>query len=430
MLMKAVPRIAMSQIAMSQIAMQITIAIFWGGLSGLNADPIFPTPTPVSPSLPAVLPKPAEVRPVEVKPVRPKIPQPTLRKLSEPPGGLGLASLGLDDQVISDRSRLLQSLDRSIRYLQTDAATVAYRRYPVSGVTRDRVLRSVRRFRTLVTTAKTAEALQKQVIQEFSFYESSGKDGAGTVGFTGYFEPVYVASRQPSETFRYPLYRQPSGFELWEKPHPTRAALEGKDGLQASSGLLKGAELVWMRDRLEAFLVQVQGSARLELTDGTQMSIGFDGNTDYPYVGIGREMVKDKKFSLEDLTLPKIAQHFKDHPADLDEYLPRNNRFVFFRNTQGALATGSLGFPVTAGRSIATDKKKMPPGALALIATTLPDDQLQPQVVNRFVLDQDTGGAIIGPGRVDIFMGTGDLAKGKAGLVRSEGKLYYLLLKR
>ncbi len=422
------------------IVMQAMVAIAGFGLStsGLQADPLFPpTPQPtVTPTLPAISPPPVGAQPpVGVKPISPKPihskpflekpPRPTLRQLSEAPEGLGL-----DEQVIRDRSRLLQSLDHSIRYLQTDAATSAYRSYLVFGVTRDRVLRSVRRFRTLVLAAKTPEALQRQVLQEFTLYESSGKDGEGTVGFTGYFEPVYAASRQSSATFRYPLYRQPSGFAAWDKPHPTRAALEGKDGLQASTGLLKGAELVWMRDRLEAFLVQVQGSARLELTDGTQMSIGFDGNTQYPYVGIGREMVKDKKFPLEELTLPRIAQHFKDHPADLDEYLPRNNRFVFFRNTQGALATGSLGVPVTAGRSIATDKKKMPPGALALIATTLPDDQLQPQMVNRFVLDQDTGGAIIGPGRVDIFMGTGEQAKAQAGLVRSEGKLYYLLLKR
>ncbi len=410
--MKGIPGIAMQAM--------VAIATFGLGVLAIQADPLVPPkPQPtVTPSLPVLLPE-------VPKPVFPKVPQPALRKLSVLPEGLGL-----DEAVIRDRIRLLQSLDRSLRYLQTDAARSAYTRYPISGVTHDRVLRSVRRFRALVSAAKTPEGLQQKISQEFSVYESSGKDGEGTVGFTGYFEPVYAASRQPSAIFRYPLYRQPNRFNTWDKPHPTRAALEGRNGLQASAGLLKGTELVWMRDRLEAFLVQVQGSARLELTDGTQMSIGFDGNTDYPYVGIGREMVKDKKFPLEELTLPRIAQHFKDYPADLDEYLPRNNRFVFFRNTQGALATGSLGVPVTAGRSIATDKKKMPPGALALIATTLPNDQLQPQMVHRFVLDQDTGGAIIGPGRVDIFMGTGEKAKAQAGLVRSEGKLYYLLLKR
>ena len=381
-------------------------------LDQTTTQPLDPSPKsiPKLASKPALAPKPILVPPIRL-----------LRTVPE--------AIALDSQILADRPRILQALDHSIRYLQTSNATRAYQRYPVVGVSQNRVLRSVRRFRAIVQFAKSPEALQKQVNQEFSFYESSGKNGEGMVGFTGYFEPVYEASQTPTDLFRYPLYRQPQGFARWPKPHPTRAMLEGKDGLQASVGKLNGSELVWMRDRLEAFLVQVQGSARLELTDGTQMSIGFDGNTDYPYVGIGRELVKDQKFALETLNLPTILQYFQTHPTDLDEYLPRNNRFVFFRNTQGALATGSLGVPVTAGRSIATDKKRMPPGALALIVAELPDDRLQPQLMNRFVLDQDTGGAIVGPGRVDLFMGTGNPAKAKAGMVRSEGKLYYLLLK-
>jgi membrane-bound lytic murein transglycosylase A len=106
---------------------------------------------------------------------------------------------------------------------------------------------------------------------------------------------------------------------------------------------------------------------------------------------------------------------------------------VFFRDTNGAPALGSLNVPVTAERSIATDKSLMPPGALALIRTTLPilnaKKQLEQSPVTRYVLDQDTGGAIKGPGRVDVYMGTGLLAGNKAGLVNSSGQLYYLLLK-
>lgn len=387
---------------------------------GLKAEPI---PLAESTTQPLILSPKLILKPIPKISPKP-VPAPPIRLLRMRP-----EAIALDSEILNDRDRMLQALDHSIRYLQTSNAIRAYQRYPVVGISQNRVLRSVRRFRALVQTAKSPEALQKRVNQEFSFYESSGKDGAGTVGFTGYFEPVYEASPTPTAIFRYPLYRQPQVFSSWPKPHPTRAMLEGTDGLQASAGKLKGSELVWMRDRLKAFLVQVQGSARLELTDGTQMSIGFDGNTDYPYVGIGRELVKDQKFTLENLNLPTILQYFQTNPADLNEYLPRNNRFVFFRNTRGALATGSLGVPVTAGRSIATDKTRMPPGALALIVAELPDDRLQPQLMNRFVLDQDTGGAIIGPGRVDLFMGTGNLAKAKAGMVRSEGKLYYLLLK-
>lgn len=376
------------------------------------------TPSPV-PSQPIAKPiaTPSPARPV-----------PALQRLKTAPEDLGLDALIF--QSTTERKALVRSIDRSLSYLSSDAAERAYRRYPIQGVTIDRVQRSLKRFRTLVQSAKTPEALRQQVQSEFFFYQASGKDGQGSVGFTGYFEPVYTASLKPTADYRYPLYRKPKDFDRWSRPHPTRAQLEGKDGLQAAKGKLRNSELVWMNDRLQAFLVQVQGSARLSLTNGQTMAIGFDGNTDYPYVGIGKEMVKDGKFKLEELTLPRLTQYLQDNPAELDEYLPRNNRFVFFRNTQGALATGSIGLPVTANRSIATDKKLMPPGALALIDTELPNDQLQPERVGQFVLDQDTGGAIVGPGRVDVFMGTGDQAKAKAGLVRSTGKLYYLILKK
>jgi len=269
-------------------------------------------------------------------------------------------------------------------------------------------------------------------------YQSVGKDGRGTVKFTGYFEPVYAASRNPTAEFRYPLYRKPPGLETWRKPHPTRAQLEGIDGLQADRGPLKGLQLVWLRDRLQAFLIHVQGSARLELAEGGVMTVGYAGRTDYPYTGIGRELVKDGKLRLEDLTLQALVTYFHQHPEQMNRYLPRNQSFIFFRETDGAEATGSLGVPVTAERSIATDKSLMPPGALAIIYTRLPNPTLPDQPVaskpeqrwgSRYVLDQDTGGAIRGAGRVDIFMGTGAAAGDRAGNINSSGQIYYLLLK-
>jgi membrane-bound lytic murein transglycosylase A len=232
--------------------------------------------------------------------------------------------------------------------------------------------------------------------------------------------------------FRYPIFRLPATFVRWSMPHPTRAALEGADGLQFAKGSLRGSEIAWLRDRLEAFLIQVQGSARLNLTDGSTMTVGYAGNTDYPYTGIGRELVKAGKFKLEELTLPALTQYFRDHPAEMNMYLPRNQRFVFFKNTQGSPAQGSIGVPVLPERSIATDKTLFPPGALAVIQTQIPQPTTGGQLaqpVTRYVLDQDTGSAIKGAGRVDVFMGTGSLAGDRAGLINSNGQLYYLLLK-
>ncbi len=359
----------------------------------------------------------------------PVIPTVPLRVVSPLPD---LEKLGLDDRLFGqsgDRAALVSALNQSLRYLQTPQAQKAYRNYAVPGFTRQRVEQSLQRFRQLLLQAQSAAQLQAAVQQEFQFYESVGKAGQGNVQFTGYYVPVQRASRMKTAVYRYPLYKLPPDFASWSQPHPTRAQLEGKDGLQGAKSQLKGQELVYLADRLQAFLIHVQGSSKLHLTDGGTMAVGYAGATKHAYSSIGKELIKDGKFTAEELTLPKVMAYFQQHPQDLDVYLPRNHRFVFFRNTAGSPPLGSLGVPVTADRSIATDKRKMPPGALALINTQLPDRQLAAVPISRFVLDQDTGSAIIGPGRVDIFLGTGDVAGKRAGLVNHPGKLYYLLLK-
>lgn len=332
-----------------------------------------------------------------------------------------------------DKKAMLKALDDSLKYLQTDKAARDYQDYAVPGITRDRVRRSVRRFRQLVVQSPSPEALAKSVEQEFTFYKSVGNDQQGTVLFTGYYEPTFTASRRPTTEFRYPIYKAPNNLAQWPTPHPTRGELEGSDGLQGSQGPLRNLELVWLRDRFEAFLIQVQGSARLSITDGSTMTVGFAGKTKHPYTSIGKEMIKDGIFTPEEVSLPALIDHFQKQPDDLDRYLPRNKSFVFFQETYGSPAMGSLGVPVTAERSIATDKSIMPPGALALIQTELPyfnsTNKLEFKPVSRYLLDHDTGSAIKGPGRVDIFMGTGPKAADRAGVIKSSGALYYLLLR-
>ena len=331
----------------------------------------------------------------------------------------------------SQRQALIQAVDRSLYYLSTPKARRTYRQQSKEfGL--ERVRRSLVRFKDLLLTTDSPAALERAVKDEFVFYQSVGNDGRGRVEFTGYFEPTYTASRVRTDKYRYPLYRKPPGFNRWSSPHPTRAQLEGKDGL-ANKSLLKGHELVWLSDRLEAFLVQVQGSAKLKMTDGTTMSVGYGGTTDYPYISIGGELVKDGVFTKDELNLPKLLDYFAANPKQLDKYLPRNNRFIFFRETHGKPPTGSLGVPVTGDRSIATDKSLMPPGALALIVAPIPDlepsGEIDTRVVSRYVLDQDTGSAIKGAGRVDVFLGSGQLAGERAGRLNGSGNLFYLLLK-
>lgn len=351
--------------------------------------------------------------------------------------GCGVQNLGVDDQLWSqfgDRTALLQSIDNSLRYLQTIRAAAAYQRYLVPGMTREHVFRSLLRFRQLLLTSKSSAELEASVKREFIFYQSAGKDGLGNVLFTAYYEPVYSASRGPTPEYRYPLYRRPPTLSSWPKPHPTREQLEGSDGLQASKGKLRGLELFWLRDRLEAYMIHIQGSARLQLTDGTETTVGYAGNIAYDYSSIGRALADDGKLPLEGMTMPKILEYFEKYPAELNTYIPRDRSFVFFEETHGSPATGSISVPLTASRSIATDKSLMPPGALALIHAPFPfktsNGSMEHRIVSRYVLDQDTGGAIKGPGRVDYFLGTGSEAGDRAGVTVSHGQLYYLLLKR
>ena len=340
-------------------------------------------------------------------------------------------SLGSWNQ--SQRKALEKAIDHSLYYLSTPKAARAYRKYANTKFNLNHTRRSLLRFKELLLTTNSPQELEQAVKQEFTFYQSVGNDRKGKVEFTGYFEPTYQASRVRTAEYRYPLYRKPASFKHWKRPHPTRARLEGKDGLAQGKSILRGHELVWLSNRLEAYLVQVQGSARLQMTDGTTMTVGYNGTTNYAYVSLGKELVEDGVFSKDELTLPKLLEHFEQNPHKLSQYIPRNNRFVFFRETNGKLPTGNLGVPVTGDRSIATDKSLMPPGALALIVAPIPDveptGKIDTRVVSRYVLDQDTGSAIKGAGRVDIFLGSGETAGERAGRLNGSGNLFYLLLK-
>ena len=331
---------------------------------------------------------------------------------------------------IANKKALLQSIDYSLQYLQTPRAIKAYQK---SEITRERVYNSLQRFRQLLISTKSPQALQAAIEKEFVFYQSVGRDNKGTVLFTAYYEPLYLASRQPTKEFRYPAYRSPADLESWAKPHPSRSELEGVDGLQGSKGKLKGLELFWFKDRLEPYMIQIQGSAKLKLTDGTQTTMGYASNTAYNYRSLGRSLVDDGKFPLEGLNMPIILDYFRKHPQDLNIYIPRDKSFVFFQETYGKPAQGSISVPLPPERSIATDKSLMPPGALALIRAPFPyinkSNKIENRLVSRYVLDQDTGGAIKGAGRVDYFLGTGEAAGERAGVTVSNGQLFYLLLK-
>lgn len=321
---------------------------------------------------------------------------------------------------------MLRAIDGSLRYLRTRRAASTYTRLRLTGVSRTRVRRSLVRFRQLWTAARSTAQLEAALRREFVWYRPAPR-----VHFTGYFQPTYAASRRPNAVYRYPLFRMPPALAR-NRHHPTRLQLEGEDGLHISP-LLRGYQLVWLRDRLQAYLVQVEGSAHLQLTDGRTMTIGYAGHTNWPYTSMGRELVKDGVMNFDRLTLPALIDYFRAAPQEMNRYLPRNNRFVFFRDMRGAPVAGSVGVPLTPEHSMATDARVLPPGALALaqieLANPVAARVFGRHTLTRWVLGQDAGGAIKGPARVDLYMGTGTRAGERAGVINSMGQMAYLLLK-
>jgi membrane-bound lytic murein transglycosylase A len=346
-----------------------------------------------------------------------------------PPPPPALPSAANDERLWgpdSDRRALLRSIDESLRTLGTAAAARAYaRQQAATGVTRDRVRRSLVRLRSLVRNCKSPEEMDAKLRREFVAYEPGG---AVPVHFTGYFEPLYAASRVRTAAYRWPLYRPVSTGR-------PRAELEGRDGVPPPASPLRGRELIYLKDRTEAFLVQVQGSARLRLPDGRVVRVHNAGTNGQPYTSVGRQLVLDGKIAEDALTLPAVLEWLRAHPEDVSEYLSRNRRFVFFEIARdaGSPPTGSTGARLTAERSIATDKRLLPPGAPALIRFDLVNPEAAAAwgrpAVTRLVLDQDAGSAIRGPARVDLFVGSGPAAGLRAGVVNSTGRLCYLLLR-
>jgi membrane-bound lytic murein transglycosylase A len=208
-------------------------------------------------------------------------------------------------------------------------------------------------------------------------------------------------------------------------PYPPRAVIE-------DAMLLRGQELVWLSDPLEAYIAHIQGSAKIKLPDGKLITVGYVAHNGYEYKSMSQALVNDGKISRSQLSLPTIIAYFKEHPDEVSRYTRLNPRFIFFSKQEGD-ARGSLNEPVMPMRTIATDKSIFPRGCLTFISTTLPREEagnVAMRPFTGFMLDQDTGGAIRAPGRCDVYIGVGDTAGKLAGQTYQEGKLYYLFLKQ
>lgn len=237
--------------------------------------------------------------------------------------------------------------------------------------------------------------------------------------FTGYFEPELDGALYPDDRFRYPLYRQP-GAARRNNPWLTRREIETGEFMSG-----RGLEIAWVDDPVELFFLQIQGSGRVRLPDGRVIRVGYGGSNGHEYRSIGVELVKRGVYNPHQVSANVIKDWVRRNPAAGQELLWHNPSYVFFRRIDSVPADegplGAMNRSVTPGRTIAVDPEFVPLGAPVWIEKGGADP------MRRLTIAQDTGSAIKGPQRADIFFGTGHKAGLSAGKLRDPGRMVVLL---
>lgn len=242
--------------------------------------------------------------------------------------------------------------------------------------------------------------------------------------FTGYFEPELRGSRAPSRLFTVPVYRRPP--DLGNKPYYTRAEIE--------QGALKGKglEIVWVQDPVALYEAQVQGNGRVHLAEGGTLSLGFDGSNNRPYTAIGGVLADMGIMKREIATWPAIRDWLKRHPQQGRDVMRKNERYIFFKDARTSGPIGAEGVPLTAQRSLAVDTAFTPYGTPIWIDTVRPvaGKPGATEAYRRLMIAQDSGAAIKGPGRGDVFFGASPQAADWAGRMVSGGRAIILVPNR
>ncbi|MDE0895741.1 MAG: MltA domain-containing protein [Planctomycetota bacterium] len=336
----------------------------------------------------------------------------------------------------SMRDEILPALEQSIDWVHRPHANNFF---PIEGVDIGRARASLVRFREILMGSSTKREFDSQIRREFSWYKSAGWDGlGGGVLFTGYCTPLLQGSMTHEPGYDFPLYALPHdlvkdkagktlGWQIGDAllAYPSRSAIE-------SAGFLKdrGLELVWLANPLDSFIAHVNGSAFVRLPTGDIARFGYAGKNGAPYVSLGKELIADGILPRDGLNLQRIREwSLSASPEIVDKYLSRNPSYVFFQPIEGS-PHGSLDVPVTAQRSVATDKTLFPRGSIMFVSADLPGQSREERIpMNQFLFDQDTGGAIRTAGRADLYMGVGPSAEEIAGRIHTPGQMYYLFLK-
>jgi len=345
--------------------------------------------------------------------------------------------------------RLAEGILGSISYLRRVPSTRTFR-FGQDVYETSHMIRSLEHFLHFIQATPSHQELKEYIQTNYRVYRSVGGESPGEVLFTGYYEPILKGSLEPGPEYPFPIYARPDDLTTIDLslfspqfkgkkiigrythnsvvPYYDRKDIEYKETLKE-----KAETIAWLNDRVDLFFLHIQGSGKIDLSSGETLHVHYHTTNGRPYRSIGKFLIDQGKISKSEMSMQKIRDYLSRHPEEVDTVLNYNPSYVFFKiEEDGPL--GYLEVRLTPGRSIAMDRRLFPLAGLGFIETQKPLTTDTGEIdrwtgFSRFVLYQDTGGAIRGPGRADLFWGNGRQAEIAAGHMKHPGTLYFLILK-
>jgi len=310
---------------------------------------------------------------------------------------------------------------------------------------REKLLLSIEKLLATLPDLTATQEVNSFLRQNFYLYQAGGRRGHHhrEMLITGYYEPVFAGSPTRQPPFIYPIYTRPGELvtrQINGKEQTGRLTTDGQfvpfwNRREIETKLLlRGGELAWLRDPFDAYILHVQGSGRLRFPDDSLHAVRFAGSNGLEYMSIGKLMADEKIMPRDEVTVPAIRQYLASHPDQRERLLFHNPRYIFFSWGDARGPRGSSGRVLTPGRSIAIDNSALPPGTVGFLTSRKPlfgrdDSLLVWEELHRFVCPQDTGAAIKGTGRVDVFWGNSHYAELAASHMKEPGNLFFLIAK-
>ncbi|MBW2369465.1 MAG: MltA domain-containing protein [Deltaproteobacteria bacterium] len=344
---------------------------------------------------------------------------------------------------------LVHAIERSIDYLNRISPDTRFH-FGNDLFTQRHLLKSHAKFKAFIETNPSDADINTFIRAHYRVYQAAGSNKDGNVLFTGYYEPILKGSLNATDTYRHPIYARPTdlitidlsqfsprftGQRLMGRcttdsvvPYFDRAAIDYNDALVG-----RAVPIAWIEDPIDLFFLHIQGSGKIYLESGQVMNVHYDTANGRPYRSIGKYLIDGGQIPKSRMSMQAIRSYLEAHPAELETVLCQNPSYVFFK-TEPDGPLGCLNVKLTPGRSLALDRRIFPLATLSFIETKKPiadgEGNIEDWIdFSRFVLNQDTGGAIRGPGRADLFWGNGPYAQVAAGHMQHSGRLYFLVLK-